>query len=197
MSGEEAYQRRQAMSTLQPVSQAADAALTTNATEGASTTTMGPLAPPPRAETGEEAYLRRVAMSQQGPPQPLSAQATLSQPPKDVDEEVYGQHVDLLSQQTLLPPSQAEQDTSGPSDSSGYNPFAPQSVPPPPPPSSIPSAGSTSNVTTDFEERVRNSRSAAAAIAAKFSALASAEGKDSLDPAPVESVLGLSERYAY
>ncbi|KAH9977361.1 hypothetical protein BGW80DRAFT_1436000 [Lactifluus volemus] len=140
MTGEEAYQRRLAMSTtLQPTSQAAPSS--TSAVEG---TTMGPPAPHQRAETGEEAYLRRLAM-----------------------------HVALSSQQMPLPPSQAEQDTSEP-DSSGYNPFAPQSVPPPPPPSSIPNAASA--------KRVRNSRSAAAAIAAKFSALVPpAEDKDSSD----------------
>jgi splicing factor 45 len=195
MTGEEAYQRRLAMSTtFQPVSETASPVLTaTNAIEGASTTAME--SPPlPRAETGEEAYLRRVAMSQQGPLQPSPPQATPTQPPRDADEEVYQRSVALSSQQTP-PPSQAEQDTFEPSDSSGYNPFAPQSVPPPPPPSSIPGAASPSNA-TNFEERVRNSRNAAAAIAAKFCALAPpAEGKDSSDPVPVESVLGHTERY--
>jgi len=66
-------------------------------------------------------------------------------------------------------------------------------VPPPPPPS-IPSAASASNVTTNFEERVRNSRNAAAAIAAKFSALAPpAEDKDSSNSVPVESGLDPTE----
>jgi splicing factor 45 len=192
MTGEEAYQRRLAMSTtLQLASQTASSS--TSVVEG---TNMGPPVPPPRAETGEEAYLRRLAMSQQGPPQTLPPQAPPAQPSRDADEDVYQRHVVLSSQQTPLPPSQAEQDTSEP-DSSGYNPFAPQSVPPPPPPSSIPNGASASNVSTDFEERVRNSRSAAAAIAAKFSALVPpAEGKDSSDPVPVEIVSGPTERYA-
>lgn len=198
MTGEEAYQRRLAMSTsFQPALQAASSAsATTDATEGASATAMGSPVPLPRAETGEEAYLRRAAMSHQGPPPPLP-HVVPAEPPRDINEEAYQRRVVPSSPPSPLPPSPAEQDPSELLDSSGYNPFAPQSVPLPPPPS-IPSAVSASNVTTDFEERVRNSRNAAAAIAAKFSALAPpAEDKDSPESVPVESGLDPTERYAY
>lgn len=192
VTGDEIYQRRLAMgSSFKPPSQSTPSASVTAPIDVAGAATTGsPI--PARAETGEEAYLRRVAMSQ-GPPAPPS-QAAPAQPPPSTGDEAYHRHVALPSPPPLQPhPTMNE--TSDPSDSSGYNPFAPQSAPPPP--SSIPDAASTTNVPSDFEERVRSSRNAAAAIAAKFSAFTSpAEGRESFDPLPEEITSGPSTRCA-
>lgn len=195
MSGEEAYQRRLAMSTnFKTASQTMPSTSAPIVADAACPAATGPPAPLARVETGEEAYLRRVAMSQ-GPPPSLSKPAPL-QPPPSTGDEAYQRRAALSSQQMSSPPPQNQREPSEPaSDSSGYNPFAPQSAPPPPPPS-IPSTASADNVNPDFEERVRNSRNAAAAIAARFSVLATpAEDKDLSDPAPEESGPEPSARY--
>ena len=196
MSGEEAYQRRLAMSTnFKPASQTTSSTSAPIVADDTYPATTGPPAPLARAETGEEAYLRRVAMSQ-GPPSSLSKPAPL-QPPPSTGEETHQRREALSSQQNSPPPPQNQREPSEPaSDSSEYNPFAPQSALPPPPPPSIPGTASADNVNPDFEERVRNSRNAAAAIAARFSALAPpAEDKDASDPAPEESGPEPSARY--
>ncbi len=191
MTGEEVYQRRLAMSTgFKPASQTTSSASVATAVDPAGTVAAGAPVPPTRAETGEEAYLRRAALSQ-GPPPPPSQPAPV-QPPPITGDEAYQRRVALLSQQVPLPPPHPQQQPSEPSDSSEYNTFT-QSVPQLP--SSIPSAASTGDV-PDFEERVRSSRNAAAAIAAKFSVLVPpAEGNDSSEPAPEESESGPSTRY--
>lgn len=103
MSGEEAFQRRLAMSTgIRPVSPPmapVNAPLPQVAEDDFITGLQGNRAHIPAAETGEEAYLRRVAMSQAAPSIP---------PP--------------------LPESEVEA-----SSTLAYDPFAPRSVPPPPP----------------------------------------------------------------
>jgi len=191
ITGEEVYQRRLAMSTgFKPSSQAPSSASVITAVDDTGTVAIGAPAPPVRAETGEEAYLRRVAMSQ-GPPPPPSQPAP-AQPAPSTGDEAYLWRTALSSQQVPLP--QPQQQPSEPPDSEGYNSFAQAVLQPP---SSIPSAASADDVTPDFEERVRNSRNAAAAIAAKFSALVPPlESKDSSEPAPEESGLGPSTRYA-
>ncbi|KAI0792854.1 hypothetical protein C8Q75DRAFT_751703 [Abortiporus biennis] len=100
-----------------------------------------PSVPITSVETGEEAYLRRLAMSQGRPytsPPPSSQAPTIPVQPE--------------------PPTLA------------YNPFAPPTSIPPPP-SAIPPSLS--------DEKVRNSREAAAAIAAKLKALAPPPGAES------------------
>ena len=188
ITGEEVYQRRLAMSTgFKPASQSTSSASATNAVDAPGTVAIEAPAPPARIETGEEAYLRRVAMSQ-GPPPP-SSQSVPAQPAPSTGDDAYQRRVALSSQQVPLP--QPQRQPSEASDSLGYNSFA-QSVPPP----SIPNASSADDVTPDFEERVRNSRNAAAAIAAKFSAFAPPEeAKDSSELAPEESGPGPSKTY--
>jgi splicing factor 45 len=179
---DEVYQRRVAMSTgFKPASQPASVATAVDVTGTAAIV----ISTPARAETGEEAYLRRVAMSQGLPPPP-------SQPAPSTGDEAYQRRIALSGQQVPLPHRQLQ--PSEPSDSSEYNTFA-QSVEQQP--SSIPSAAFAGDVTPEFEERVRNSRNAAAAIAAKFSALVPPiESKDSSEPALEESEPGLTTRYA-
>ena len=186
MAGEDVYQRRLAMSTdFKPASQTTSPASVATAVDSAGTV------PPARAETGEEAYLRRVAMSQAPPPPPY--QPAPVQPPPITGDEAYQRRVALSSQQVPVPVPQPQQQPSEPSDLSGYNSFT-QSVRQPPP--SIPGITSVGDV-PDFEERVRNSRNAAAAIAAKFSTFEPpGEVKDSSEPPSEESRPGSSTRYA-
>lgn len=141
--------------------------------------------PPMRAETGEEVYLRRVALSQPGPP-PAPPKVTPAQPPSNKNEDLYRKPAAPSAQQMPLLSLHTQEEPSEPLDLPERNSLTPQSAPPPP--SSVPGAPSTCSVTADFEERIRNSRNAAAAIAAKFSALAPpAEGGDSSEPALEES----------
>ncbi|KAH9955617.1 hypothetical protein BC827DRAFT_1236093 [Russula dissimulans] len=186
MTGEEIYQRRLAMSTnFEPPSQPPSSAVVAVENDTVRIAAVESPAPPARVETGEEAYLRRAAMSQ-GLPLPSPAQ-----PPLHEGSEVHQQPTTI--QQAPLIPLQPEQEPSEPSDSSEYNPFAPRS-PPPPPPSSIPSASSVGNLAPDFEERVRSSRNAAAAIAAKFNSLVPlVEDKGSSESTP-EGAPGPSTR---
>jgi len=123
-----------------------------------------PIVPPqPRIDSGEEAYLRRLAMSQ---PAPLSSSET--------GEEAF-MHRAAMAQtgaSTSVTPESAP--------SSAYNPFAPplpQAIPPPAAPASADQM--------TFDERVKNSRNAAAAIAAKLKALAPPAG--SMEPTPTPS----------
>lgn len=115
MSGEEAYQRRLAMSGgMRPLTPPAPPVniLPPQVFADDGDAIPGPpgtSAYIPPAESGEEAYLRRVAMSQ-----------VQARPP--------------------IPPSQSEMVEA--SSTLAYNPFAPPSIPPPPsgPPASLPSA---------------------------------------------------------
>lgn len=157
LTGEEAYQRRLAMSSgLRPVAPTAPVLSSTLSFRPSSTvpepaqtpaeirmatidedeipyfpeTSQPPGVVPPTTETGEEAFLRRLAMSK-------SAQSAPVPPP--------------IAQE---PPALA------------YNPFAPPSLVPPPAAAGLPSTGSALS-----EEKVKSSREAAAAIAAKLAAL--------------------------
>ncbi|KAI0345187.1 hypothetical protein BDW22DRAFT_1390597 [Trametopsis cervina] len=164
MTGDEAYQRRLAMSASfkaaspPPPSTAPPAFIPTPAFKPSASLSVPlddddnyipglgapPPAPPPsvpRVETGEEAYLRRLALSQRTP-----AAAPVRPPSPE-------------------PPSLA------------YNPFAPTAAVPPPAAAGLPSSG-----TTLSDEKARKTREAAAAIAARLSALAPPGGSPSAGP---------------
>ncbi|KAI0261036.1 hypothetical protein BC834DRAFT_1044212 [Gloeopeniophorella convolvens] len=172
MTGEEAYQRRLAMSAgFKPATQAPPPILDAMPeTDSAFGTVLS--APISRSGAGDEANLRRVALSPRGVQSPPPPQAdpvqTPPPPPPSTGDEAYQRRAALSPPRPPSPPSPLRQLSPDPPSSSGYNPFAPRAVPPPPPPapSADPALGG------DFEERVRNSRNAAAAIAAKFSAFA-------------------------
>ncbi len=152
--------------------------------------------PPIGAETGEEVYLRRVAMSQPGPP-PAPPKVAPAQLPSNKDEDLYQQPAAPSDQPAPLPPLHTQQGPFEPSDVPERNSIAPQPALPPPP-LSVTSAPSACVDTADFGERVRNSRNAAAAIAARFNALAPpAEGGDSPEPTPEESEYEPPKRCAF
>lgn len=140
MTGDEAYQRRLALSSGLQQSTPSVAAVD-------------------REMTGNDAYARRLALSAGQPP---------SFSKGDTGDDAYQRRV------TASPMSQAH-DPEPPSESPplAYNPFAPVSVPSPPPgpPPSI-------------EDEVARKREAAAAIAAKFAALAALQPPEELTPAP-------------
>ncbi|PAV23296.1 DNA damage repair [Pyrrhoderma noxium] len=119
--------------------------------------------PPPAAETGEEAYQRRLAMSQS---------QRYEEPPSTTSfVEVENQDASVARE-------------TSPETSLSYNPFAPPSVPPPPeeaPTVFEPVKG------VEYEARVKNSRDAAAAIAARLAKLAGSQASESAgeqEPAP-------------
>jgi splicing factor 45 len=142
-SGEEAYQRRLAMSQAM------------------------------KAESGEDAYQRRLALSAGKAPPTFSAPAferpamSSAQLAQEDDEEM-GMPGIGASARPLLPPAPPHAAPISPSPAAerpltppgmGYNPFAPQSAPPPPPPAAA------------IEAQIDAKRKAAAAIAAKLAAL--------------------------
>lgn len=169
MTGDEAYQRRLAMSqgskpatlsasseipsgpdmSFQPSSSSSSAIpIPSSLHTDASDTSRGDMSSDASratlAQSGEEAYLRRLAMSQT-----RGAAATAAPPP--------------IPPPVVSPPLIVAAEPSG----LAYNPFAPPSAVPPPP-SAIPPSLS--------DEKVRSSREAAAAIAAKLRALAPPPG---------------------
>ncbi|THH19197.1 hypothetical protein EW146_g1929 [Bondarzewia mesenterica] len=159
MTGDEAYQRRLAMSSgfapaqehFQPPSSEDDSI------PGLGTSSFPPAAPLPRAETGEEAYLRRLAMSQ-----PQQAAPALP----EAGDDAYLRRIAITHPDSG--PAAPE-----PTLPLGYNPFTP------PPPPVVPPGFTPAGSDDAFEERVRNSRNAAAAIAAKLKALAPPPGTES------------------
>lgn len=172
MTGDEAYQRRLAMSqgskpatifspsssenpsgpdlSFQTISSSSSAtpvpssSLHADASDYINTDLSSEASRAALAQSGEEAYLRRLAMSQT-----RGAAATIAPPP--------------------IPPPVVSSPPIAATEPSGlaYNPFAPPSAVPPPP-SAIPPSLS--------EDKVRSSREAAAAIAAKLRALAPPPG---------------------
>ncbi|KAF9480115.1 hypothetical protein BDN70DRAFT_920768 [Pholiota conissans] len=149
LTGDEAYQRRLAMSQ-----QRMRSPPPTESPHPPSRQLQDenkPFVPPP-TETGEEAYLRRLAMSTmnrtQTAPAPQAIPAYLPPPAFVLPDRP----------RSASPPPLA------------FNPFAPPSVPPPPP-------GPPAAISNALDERIK----AAAAIAAKLSALA---GASSSVPAP-------------
>ena len=141
--------------------------------------------------TGDEAYQRRLAMSSGPQQQTTSVDHDMS------GDDTYARRPEMPSDQ--LPPSSTvemgndayqrrvvtmsstsqayEQEPPSEFNSLAYNPFAPVSVPSPPPgpPPSI-------------EDEIARKREAAAAIAAKFSVLATVQPPEEPTPAPQNSV---------
>ncbi|KAL5529000.1 hypothetical protein ACEPAG_4974 [Sanghuangporus baumii] len=122
------------------------------------------------AMTGEEAYARRLAMSQgiTAPRNPSPA------PVAEIGDEAYQRRL-ALSQAMVMPvstPTAPRVPTPLPEEELSLNSFA--SPPVPPPPAAEPAHSAASNVTQnpDFEERVKHSREAAAAVAARLAKLA-------------------------
>lgn len=153
LSGEEAYQRRLALSGI--ASAQAPSAFTPPQDEH-----MSP-APPP-AETGEEAYLRRAALAQSNQPMPSATSPPIN---SEVQEEPSTLAYNPFAPRSVPPPPQQEPEEE-PS-TLAYNPFAPPSVPPPPP--------GPPGVAAALDARIK----AAAAIAARLSALSSSEASGS------------------
>ncbi|KAI0059091.1 hypothetical protein BV25DRAFT_1809732, partial [Artomyces pyxidatus] len=174
MTGDEAYQRRLAMSLGIQAAQAlpipAPPPVPSSDIDmddeipglGISTTLRKP-------ETGGEVHLPA--------PQPSALRAHAPPfRPAETGEEAYQRRLALSLQQSVPPPVAVPDSPP----SSGYNPFAPP-VPPPPPPGPPPGAVDASS----FEERIRNSRNAAAAIAAKLKALAPPPGAEATPSPPI------------
>jgi len=169
MSGEEAYQRRLAMSSggkrapalsvpASPLRQPSLGAADDDDSIPGLSSTAQPLVSSIRVETGEEAYLRRLAMSSKLRPTALPFEPPTRSP--------------APSTQPVQPVISVPPPSSPPP--LAYNPFAPPTNIPPPPPSQIPAA---------FEDKVKT----AASIAARLSALAATAGASasgSSSPAP-------------
>lgn len=125
--------------------------------------------------TGDEAYARRLALSHGAtnisPPVPL--------PLAETGDEAYQRRLAMSMPQAppVIAPAPARIPSPEPPTLS-FNPFAPPSVPPPP--SAIPPSNATSASALDpeFEARLKSSRDAAAAVAAKLAKLASAAASE-------------------
>ena len=173
LTGDEAYQRRLAMSagfqraaSPKPTPAAPSFTIAGRASSAPeepeddvpSFDAPPPPSVPPTAATGEEAYLRRLAMSQ----------------PKS-------EPVPRVAARTPEPPALA------------YNPFAPTASVPPPSAAGLPSSGSVLS-----EEMVKSRRETAAAIAAKLAALKPPqpgnEGSGPTTPTPASEAPGSSKK---
>ena len=127
--------------------------------------------------TGEEAYARRLAMSQGIVP---AVPAPPAAPPREeTGDEAYQRRL-ALSQglsTSISQPEPIKATSPEPEKTLSYNPFAPSFVPPPPP-APAPNPGPSSVLDADFEARLKHSRDAAAAVAARLAKLASASAEE-------------------
>lgn len=135
--------------------------------------------------TGDEAYARRLALSQGRVPNAPAASVVPSAPtptpsvppPAETADEVDEPRLGMGMPQMQPQPPAAPQYSPPSPPTLAYNPFAPPSVPPPPPGGfGVPPPDTA---TTEFEERVRSSREAAAAVAARLAQLAALEPANS------------------
>lgn len=117
--------------------------------------------------TGDEAYARRLAMSQG-----RVATVTVPEPIVSSVSAPPPPIVAPTKQPSPEPPTLA------------YNPFAPPIVPPPPPP-------------VDFDDRVKNSRETAAAIAARLSKIAAASSDPEATGNQLEADISTEKKYAF
>ncbi|KAI0081385.1 hypothetical protein K474DRAFT_1613500 [Panus rudis PR-1116 ss-1] len=164
MTGDEAYQRRLAMSR-GVVPAAAVSSPPPPPSFVAPPPTEGPPVPP--SQDNED---NNVDLS--APPQPPASVA--APPPTETGEEAYLRRLALssLKRPTMSPPAAPAPEPAPEPPTLAYNPFAPPSVPPPPPPGSAAALS---------EEKIRSSKEAAAAIAAKLKALAPPPGSSGGD----------------
>ncbi|KAF8628444.1 hypothetical protein AX15_003959 [Amanita polypyramis BW_CC] len=182
LTGEEAYQRRLAMS--------------------AGPKPREPSSPPATAErnvTGDEAYQRRLALStslklrESSPPRAVSVTEemddfipglTMSNAPTVAQSSMTGEEVYLhLAAVSTMGNKSPAAVPSPPPLPLTYNPFAPPTTsipPPPPPPPPAGSTGQAAHIPNEFEEKVK----AAAAIAAKLGALAKVDTASSSTTTP-------------
>lgn len=118
--------------------------------------------------------------------------------PKDeTGDEAYQRRL-AMSQARVMPVSEPEPiriPSPEPEKTLSFNPFAPPFVPPPPAPA--PDMTSTATNDPDFEARVKHSRDAAAAVAARLAKIASAaaEGNGTAGDESTPPTEMMEERY--
>lgn len=174
LTGDEAYQRRLAMSAGFRAAASPAPAVEVQVSSVAMTSAPAALSVSP-APAPPVVFSRTVTAPSMGDDEEddIPGLSTLAVPtaPTETGDDAYLRRL-ALSQAAPRPPASAAHEEPE-ATALAYNPFAPPSAVPPPP-SAVPSA-------TLSEEKIRNSKQAAAAIAAKLRALAPPAGSASPD----------------